>query len=163
MAALKNPALRSLLVVDALDAVIEWHERGLVPLGPVLTSDSRCRLVHGDFFSLATTPQIGFDSTAPTRQFHAVLLDIDHSPHNVLHPQNAGFYSIAGLTQLAAHLHPGGSFAMWSDDPPDDDFLETLRAVFINVKSHVVSFHNPILERDSASTVYVARKNRAAN
>src|SRR5688572_8296628 len=48
LAALKNPAVRSLLVVDALAAVIEWHESGLVPLGPQLTGDPRCRFVHGD-------------------------------------------------------------------------------------------------------------------
>src|SRR5436190_220214 len=53
LAALKNPAVRSLLVVDALDAVIDWHRRGLVPLGPLLTADPRCRFVHGDFFKLA--------------------------------------------------------------------------------------------------------------
>ena len=163
VAALKNPAVRSLLVVDALEAVIEWHERGLVPLGQDSTSDSRCRFVHGDFFALAATPQIGFDPSAPARRFHAILLDIDHSPRNVLHPQNATFYSVAGLTQLAAQLHPGGVFAMWSDDPPDTDFLTVLQAVFIEVKAHVVSFHNPILERDSASTVYVARKENTTN
>ena len=32
--ALRNPWVRSLVVVDALAEVIEWHERGLVPLGP---------------------------------------------------------------------------------------------------------------------------------
>src|SRR5687767_6131565 len=55
-AALKHPTVRSLLVVDALDAVIEWHQRGLVPLGPELTGDPRCRFVHGDFFALAADP-----------------------------------------------------------------------------------------------------------
>src|SRR6478752_8175591 len=33
LAALKHSKVRSLLVVDALDAVIEWHAKGLVPLG----------------------------------------------------------------------------------------------------------------------------------
>ena len=30
-------------------------------------------------------------------------------------------HGLAGLRQLAAKLHPGGIFALWSDDPPDDD------------------------------------------
>ena len=43
VAALEHGAVRSLLVVDALAPVIEWHQRGLVPLGEKLTGDSRCR------------------------------------------------------------------------------------------------------------------------
>lgn len=157
VAALKHPSVRSLLVVDALDAVIEWHQRGLVPLGPQLTGDPRCRLVHGDFFALAASAQ-GFDLENPARLFHAVLLDIDHSPRNLLHPRHGAFYETEGLRRLAAQLHPGGIFALWSDDPPDDDFMTALNTVFVETKAHIVSFANLLLERDSASTVYVARK-----
>ena len=60
VAALAHPTVRSLRVIDALDAVIGWHQRGLVPLGPKLTGDPRCRLVHGDFFALAGDPA-GFE------------------------------------------------------------------------------------------------------
>ena len=156
-AALKNPAVLSLIVVETLEAVIEWHERGLVPLGPELTGDARCRFVHGDFFALAAASGRGFDPAEPRRKFHAVLLDIDHSPRNLLHTRHAAFYQPAGLRRLAAHLHPGGVFALWSDDPPDEPFLAALREVFNIADAHVVSFHNPLLERDSASTVYVAQ------
>ena len=162
LAALKHPAVRSLIVVDALEAVIDWHQRGLVPLGPQLTADSRCRFVHGDFFALAAAPGLGFDPEKPGRLFHAVLLDIDHSPKNLLHPRHSAFYQAEGLRQLAAQLHPGGVFALWSDDAPDADFLAALREVFTEVEAQVVSFFNPLLERDSASTVYVARKVFAA-
>ena len=154
VAALAHPTLRSLAVVDTLEAVIGWHQRGLVPLGPKLTGDPRCRFVHADFFALATSPE-GFDAG---RKFHAVLLDIDHSPRNLLHPLNAAFYTPAGLGALANHLHPGGVFALWSDDPPDEEFLVTLRSVFATAEAHVVTFPNPLLDQDSASTVYVARK-----
>lgn len=157
VAALAHEPVRSLVVVDALDAVIDWHRQGLVPLGTKLTADPRCRFVHGDFFALAAS-ESGFDPETPARLFHAVLLDIDHSPRNLLHARHGAFYSPDGLRALAAHLHPGGVFAMWSDDPPDADFERTLGAVFESPKTHVVSFHNPLLDRDSASTVYVARK-----
>ena len=155
--ALKHSALRSLIVVETLDAVIEWHERGLVPLGPELTGDARCRFVHADFFALAAASEPGFDPTNPGQKFHAVLLDIDHSPRHLLHARHGGFYEPAGLRGLAAHLQPAGVFALWSDDPPDAPFLATLREVFAVADAHVVSFYNPLLERDSASTVYVAR------
>ncbi len=154
VAALAHPTVRSLRVIDALEAVIGWHQRGLVPLGAKLTGDPRCRLVHGDFFALAGDPA-GFEAG---RKFHAVLLDIDHSPRNLLHPRHAAFYSPAGLQALAAQLHPGGVFAMWSDEPPEAEFQQLLANVFATARAEVVTFPNPLLDRDSASTVYIARK-----
>lgn len=154
-AALEHREVASLLIVDALEPVIEWHRRGLVPLGEKLTSDPRCRVVHADFFERAQSAD-GFDPQQPGRKFHAVLLDIDHSPSNLLHPRNATFYQAEGLRALAAHLHPGGVFALWSDDPPDEEFLSLLGKAFADVRAHVVTFSNPLTEADSASTVYVA-------
>ena len=162
-AALGNPAVRSLIVVEALAAVVEWHERGLVPLGPELTADARCRFVLGDFFALAADPARGFDPTRPGRRFHAVLLDIDHSPRNLLHARHGAFYAPAGLRNLAAQLHPRGVFALWSDDPPDAAFQAALNEVFMPAQAHMVPFFNPLLERESASTVYVARKALSAS
>lgn len=155
VAALEPPAVSSLLVVEALQPVIDWHRHGLVPLGPSLTADPRCRFVHGDFFALAGA---GFDPSQPGRQFHAVLLDIDHSPRNLLHPRHGAFYRPEGLRRLSGQLHSGGVFGLWSDEPPDVDFQRTLDGVFVEARAHVVRFPNPILGRDSASTVYVARK-----
>ncbi len=154
-AALQNPSVRSLLVVDALEAVIDWHRGALLPLGREITSDPRCRLVNGDFFALADNPEEGFDPGQPGRRFDAVLLDIDHSPRHLLHPQNARFYRPEGLRRLAAQLRPGGRFAMWSDDPPDAEFQALLREVFPAAAAHVVEFDNPLQDRKSASTVYV--------
>lgn len=155
-AASRDPRVRSLLVVEALEAVIGWHERELVPAGARLAPDTRCRLVHGDFFALAESPQ-GFDPDSAHRLFHAVLLDIDHSPRHVLRPGNAALYEPAGLRRLARHLHPGGVFALWSDDPPDERFLSALGEVFQDAEAHTVRFDNPVLGGTSANTVYVAR------
>jgi spermidine synthase len=157
VAALEHREVASLLVVDALEAVIEWHEKGLVPLGEKLTRDRRCRLAQADFFACAQSAE-GFDAERPGRKFHAVLLDIDHSPRNLLHPRNAAFYEADGLRALASHLHPGGVFALWSDDAPDDEFLEKLGRVFATTRAHVVTFANPLTDGESASTVYVAEK-----
>jgi spermidine synthase len=154
VAALQHARVRSLLVVEALDPVIEWHNRGLVPLGATLTGDTRCRFVHGDFFVLAGQ---GFDPLQPGRRFHAVLLDIDHSPQHLLHPRHGAFYLPDGMRALAAQLHPGGVFALWSNDQPDQEFLENLIQVFVHCETHVVKFPNPLLGCDSESTVYVAR------
>jgi spermidine synthase len=161
VAALRHKTVRSLLVIDALEAVIGWHERGMVPLGPVLTGDARCRFVLGDFFALAADPESGFDPETPGRKFHAVLLDIDHSPRNLLHDRHAALYRPEGLRRLASQIHPGGVFGLWSDDPPDEEFLAALGEVFDGSRAEVVTFNNPLLETESRSTVYVARKRSA--
>ena len=87
-----------------------------------------------------------------------VLLDIDHSPRSLLDPGNANFYQTEGLQTLATHLHSGGVFALWSDDPPDEEFLAALDRAFATARAHIVTFPNPLLDATSASTVYVACK-----
>lgn len=154
-AVLEDARVRSLLVVEALAEVIEWHEEGLLPLGASLASDPRCRLVRGDFFAMLAGP--GLDPAAPGRRFDAVLVDIDHSPRDVLHPSHAALYTPEGLRRVASHLHPGGVFALWSNDPPDAAFEAALAGVFAASRAHVVTFRNPLQDREAANTVYVAR------
>lgn len=158
-AALAFPELASLSVVDYLQPVIDWHKKGLVPLGPGLTADARCQFVHGDFFKCATADAdaASFVPDAPGKKFHAVLLDIDHSPDHLLNAEHAAFYQPEGLRKLANKLHPGGIFALWSDDPPEETFMRSLNDVFDQCETHVVPFDNPILERQSESTVYVCQ------
>ena len=153
--ALDNEAVRSLLVIETLAPVISWHRLGLVPLGDKLAVDSRCSLVHGDFFKLAASSG-GFDLNNPGRLFHAVLLDIDHSPSHWLDTGNSAFYTGAGLTALAAWLHPGGVFGLWSNDPPDEAFSRLLDEVFSSAEFHRVTFPNPYTGGESSNTIYLA-------
>jgi spermidine synthase len=154
-AVLDHDAVGSLVVVEAFDAVIDWHRKGLVPLGPALSGEPRCRFVHGDFFALAASAA-GFDPDAPRRLFDAVLVDIDHSPAALLDPKNAAFYGEQGLARVAAHLGPGGVFGLWSDDRPDDAFTARLAAVFATARAEEVTFHNPLQDRLFTQTVYLA-------
>lgn len=158
-AALAYSAVRSCYVVDYLAPVIDWHQRGLVPLGKELSEDSRCHFVHADFFerALSAEGEEHFAPGEPAKKFHAVLLDIDHSPTKLLHERHAEFYEPAGLRKLADKLHPGGVFGLWSDDAPDEAFMTALREVFATAESHIVTFDNPIQDCESRSTVYVAK------
>lgn len=151
---LTDDRVQSLVVVDALEAVIDWHRQALVPVGPVLTSDPRCRLVHADFFAMAAAD--GFDPDSPGRQPDAVVVDIDHSPRHALADLSAGFYSLEGTRALARHLVPGGVYSLWSNDPPDDEYLAVLREVFVDVVAEVVRFPNPLQDREATNTVYLA-------
>lgn len=156
-AALKHERVSELLVVDALDTVIHWHQQEKVPLGRVLNEDPRCRYVLGSFFDLAVS-DAGFDPEAPGKVFDAILLDIDHSPRALLHDSNASFYTAESLGRMATHLRPGGVFAMWSNEPPDEAFMAILSTLFTDVDAKVVSFYNPFQNRESSNTVFLARK-----
>jgi spermidine synthase len=153
-AVLADARVRELVVVDALEPVIDWHRRGLVPVGPVLTADPRCRLVVGDFFALSDGA--GFDPETPDRLFDAVIVDIDHSPRHLLADASASFYSVEGTRRLAGHLRPGGVYSLWSNDPPEDRYLAVLSEAFVDVSAVVVSFPNPLQDRDATNTVYLA-------
>ena len=144
-------------VVEALFPVIDWHQRELVPNGAALSRDERCRYFNADFF--AQTRGTGFDPEIPNHRFDAILLDIDHTPDALLNPAHADFYSKEGLTRLRAFLKPGGVFAMWSNDAPEDRFMGILEDVFDGVTGHVVTFDNPIQGNTSDNGVYVATVN----
>ncbi|MBU3970540.1 MAG: spermidine synthase [Alphaproteobacteria bacterium] len=148
-AALADPRVTSVEVVDALAPVIEWHEAGLVPLGESLGQEPRCHLKHGDFFGWFDAPR------APEDRYDVVLLDIDHSPRALLHPDHARFYADAGLRRLRDGIADGGVFAMWSDEGPDAEFIALLEAVFVNVRAEVVAFDNPLTGGASTCTIYV--------
>jgi spermidine synthase len=153
-AVLEHDAVGSLIVVDALAEVIEWHEQELLPIGKQLNADSRCRLVHADFFAMTLSEQ-GYDREQPRRRFDAVLVDIDHSPEKLLHPRHGALYTPDGLARLAGHLHPGGVFALWSNDPPDQAFVAALATVFEKPVAHVVTFPDAQGDGEASNTVYV--------
>ena len=154
--ALDDARVRTLHVVDALAPVIVWHRRALVPLGSSVVDDERCTVVHGDFFALA---ELGFDlgRDAP-EAFDAILLDIDHSPRHLLDPKNATFYEPPATDRLAESITRGGVFSLWSNDEPDDEYLQILHRSFEEASAEIVTFPNPLTGRQTESTIYVATK-----
>ena len=152
---LSDSQVRTLHVIDTLEVVIDWHRRHLVPLGAEITGDPRCTLVHGDFFELAgqAPPLVAGGSPG---EFHAILVDIDHSPRHLLDPSHAALYTSDGLRRLGRHLRSDGVFALWSNDPPDPDFVAALRTAFVHAEAQVVSFWNVLIDADTHSTIYVA-------
>jgi spermidine synthase len=153
-AALEDPRVATLTVVDAIAPVLDWHRRGLLPQTAGLVEDPRTRLVLGDFFALVAGDP-GFGEGLPTR-YDAILLDVDHTPRHLLDPGHASFYTSDGLAAMRRHLAPEGVFALWSDDPPDEEFLGALAQVFPSARADVVSFPNPLTRGESSNTVYVA-------
>lgn len=149
--ALDDDRVASLTVVDALPAVIDWHRQHLLPVSERLVGDPRTTLVLDDFFALMRR------GPAEGERYDAILLDVDHTPRHQLDPSHADLYTADGLRALQRHLTPGGVFALWSDDAPDDEFSAVLASVFATSSARVVRFDNPLTGGISANTVYVAR------
>ena len=151
VAALADRRVGSLTVIDTLPAVIDWHLRGLLPVSAALTEDPRTALVLDDFFGLMRRVP-----GATSAHYDAILLDIDHSPRHQLDPSHADLYTSSGMHAVSLHLKPDGVFALWSDDPPDEEFLTRASGEFAAVMAHVVDFDNPLTGGISSNTVYVA-------
>ena len=151
VAALRDDRVATLAVVDALPAVIGWHQRELLPVSAALVRDPRTSLIEGDFFAFVRQPP-----AADSPRYDAILLDVDHSPRHQLDPTHADLYTADGLAALDRHLRPRGVFALWSDDPPDDEFVSVLHTVFDRAAAHIVDFDNPLTGGTSSNTVYVA-------
>ena len=149
-AALDDPRVRDLTVVEVLPEVIAWHERGLVPLGETLAADPRCHLVADDFFSRIEDPA--------TPAYDVVLVDIDHSPEALLHSAHGRFYERGGLEKLHDHLKPGGVFALWAGFAADPDFVARLEDVFGHAEAEHVRFYNPHVDSEDVNAIYVAQR-----
>ena len=157
VAALEVDRVRTVTVVEALEPVIGWHRQALLPTSAQLLGDSRVALVLGDFFALAAAGGLA-DLAGSGEVLDAVLVDIDHTPDHLLHESHGDFYTADGLRRLADQIAPDGVFGLWSDDPPHEGFLSTMREVFDDVEAHVVPFANPLTGGTSSNTVYVARR-----
>lgn len=150
-AALRRSNVRRLEVVEYLEPVIDWHRRRLVPEAETLLSDSRCTLVHDDFFR-----RVGAAGERARDRFDLILLDIDHSPESWLRSSHQSFYSSAGLEHLVQHLNRGGVFSLWSAERPAPQLLERLQSYFDTVEEHVIDYHHPMFHEDQSDTVVIA-------
>ena len=152
---LANRNVASLVVVELLAPVIDWHQRLLLPTSQMIRDDARCSINCEDFFAAARS-EAGFDPAQPGSRFDAILLDVDHSPEALLDARSASFYHPDGLGTLLKHLVPGGVFGLWSNDRPDETFLARLEAVFASATMEPITFDNPYQDRTVTQTVYLA-------
>src|SRR3954469_530171 len=95
-AALDEPRVRRLHVVEAVESVIDWQRRGLLPGADVLTGNPRTTFVPGDFFPLVDGAGFGDGGADAPIRWHAILLDIDHTPDHLLDEEHSGFYRAEG-------------------------------------------------------------------
>jgi spermidine synthase len=147
-AALASERVAAVEVVELLAPVIDWLERGLVPLAAELRADARFSPRIGDVYAELAAP--------PTVLRDLVLIDVDHSPDERLGSSNAAFYTAAGLALAKRHLAPGGLLAVWSY-AESSQFADALRAVFRDVRVESVRFENPVVADIETNWLFLAR------
>ena len=70
-------------------------------------------------------------------------------------PRSTSRRGLPGSPRISS---PGGVFALWSNDPPDEAFTAVLAGVFATATAHVVTFDDAYGERGASNTVYVGVK-----
>jgi spermidine synthase len=147
-AVLDEPRVRELCVVELLPEVVDWHRRGLVPLGARLCGDPRCRIELGDCFARLCC--------GAAAEWDAILIDIDDGPDALLDEAHAAFWSTAGLAGARRCLRPGGVLALWTNGREDARLRARLRSAFGNADVEEVAFDNPLLDEREVNAIYLA-------
>lgn len=145
---LRSDRVARVRVAELLPPVLDWMRAGLVPLADELNADARFEPFRADVYALLSEP--------PRRRFDLVLVDVDHSPGDVLAGTHAGFYTESGLARARAHLSPGGVLGVWSY-AEDSAFAGALRRVFDDVRATPVTFRNSHLGEEQTDWVFFAR------
>jgi len=148
--ALRDPRVDDLLVVEALDRVIGWHQGQLFADTQGLANDPRTRLVCDDFFDLVGTGRW-------QQEVDALMVDLDHAPDRVLRDDHADFYTVDGQASVAAMLNDAGALALWSDEPPDAEVIHVMLTAFADARAHEVGCDNPLTGGVWSNTVYLAK------
>jgi spermidine synthase len=148
--ALADRRVATVDVIERLPEVIDWHRRGLVPLGASLCNDARCRLLAGDCLQQL--------QTGDGPHYDAILIDVDDSPIHLLDASHASFYDVAGLTAVQRHLRPRGVFALWTSLPAEPEVTARLQQAFGDAWVEEVRFDNPLLDDPETNAIYFARR-----
>jgi len=148
-AALACPLVAAVEVLELLPQVIDWVSRDLIPLAPILRAEPRLRVTEGDVFDYLARP--------PGKLRDAILIDVDHSPDELLDPRNRSFYTAAGLTLAREHLAEGGVLAIWSS-ASNEAFERTLAEVFSEVKLDTIHWRNELIDQDQCDDLFLARR-----
>jgi len=146
-AVLESGRVAHLEVVEYLAPVVRWLEQGLIPLSAELQADPRLDVTEGDVY--------GQLWGAPTRQWDAILIDVDHSPDERLGSESDRFYTEEGLRRAQEHLAPDGVLGVWSY-AGCAPFADALARVFADVRVEPVTFQNRVFDQEETNEIFLA-------
>ena len=147
--ALQSDRVAQVEVVELLPQVIDWLERGWLPLSSELNDERRLVVTQGDVYHRLAEP--------PGDLLDVILIDVDHSPDERLGDESAPFYTVQGLRAAQRHLAPDGVLGVWSY-APSSPFSDALREVFGKVHVEPVTYDNELINEKRTDWLFFARR-----
>jgi len=135
-AALADPRVSRVRVVDRIPVLFDWLAKGLLPLSGELNADPRFETVEGDVYADLLR--------ASDDRFDAILVDVDHTPRERLDEASAPFYAAEGQRRVARRLRPGGVLGVWSA-ADDAAFAAVLDEVYDVARSDRIEWEDAYL------------------
>ena len=151
--AIRDESVANVEVVEFLPQVIRWLADGLIPLADELNQSDDLTITPGDIYQRLAMP--------PSQRFDLIIIDVDHSPQDVLGDQSHGFYTAEGLARAQAHLKPGGVLGVWSyaEDTP---LRAQMKSVFTSVEVDKVIAWNDLIDVEQTDWLFYGRKHDLA-
>src|SRR4051794_1558981 len=140
-AAVADPRIERITVVEIEPALVGWHDGPLADVSGPARQDPRVEIVITDVAAHLAERPAAYD---------VICLDVDNGPDWTVTSGNSGLYDDAGSRMLAAALRPGGVLAVWSAHPVPS-YEKRLRGHFAQVTVHLVE-----VARGEPDVVYVA-------
>lgn len=148
-AALDSDRVARVDVIELVQGIIDWIQRGVIPGGLELVADPRFHAIQDDVFERLRG--------APTRSYDLLLIDVDHSPDERLGESSDSFYAHANLTFATRHMKPGGIFGLWSTSA-NPAFEAELRNTFSEVRVDAIEFFNETVGVQETNWLFFARQ-----
>ncbi len=103
------PASAAVTVVELDPTIVGWCRGVLGPLTNGAVDDPRVTVVTGDVAKVIATADRG--------AYDAILLDLYEGPHAATQYRNDPFWGPEALLRTRAAIAPGGTLAVWGEDP----------------------------------------------
>jgi len=104
-AALADPRVTEVTVVEIEERVIAWNRRELAPFSDHALDDPRTTVVLADLLTWLQKTSDRFD---------VICLDIDNGPDWTVTDENQALYGCGGLAMVQRRLAPAGALSVWS-------------------------------------------------
>jgi spermidine synthase len=147
---LKSDKIGTVETVEYLPQVISWLQDGLIPLADQLNAEEKLTVSQGDVYARLCEPVRKND------KFDLVVIDVDHSPEDVLGEQSKHFYSVDGLKLARQHLNPSGVIGIWSYDE-SSPLLTNMEEVFTDVRVESVTAWNQLANVEQTDWLFFGR------
>lgn len=134
------------VVVELVEAVIDWNRNPDYPLAGNALRDPRVELRHADVADVLAAQRGAFD---------AIMLDVDNGAAALTTSGNARLYAAAGIETAMAALRAAGRLAYWCADD-DRAFATALRRAGLTVEVTRVPAHATSGPTHSLIVAYVS-------